>query len=105
MANGRSVIAVGKGATGENVLAGPVVVLASVVYNEIGLADLRDTARRRSLRTPGLQRLDELVSPVEKGEMRRTCNFDHHLGYSLLEFQEKCIVRALTPSDASRRHR
>jgi hypothetical protein len=43
MANGRSIIAVGKGATGENVLAGPVVVLASVVYNEVGLADLRDT--------------------------------------------------------------
>ena len=42
MANGRSIIAVGKGATGENVLAGPVVV-ASVVHNEVGLADLRDT--------------------------------------------------------------
>ena len=43
MANGRSIIAIGKGATGENVPAGPVVVLASVVYNEVGLADLKDT--------------------------------------------------------------
>jgi len=43
MANTRSIIAVGKGATGENVLADPVVVLASVVHNEVGLAGLRDT--------------------------------------------------------------
>jgi hypothetical protein len=43
MASGRNIIAVGKGATGENVLAGPVVVLASVVHNEVSLADLRDT--------------------------------------------------------------
>jgi hypothetical protein len=40
-----------------------------------------------------------------RGEKRRICSFDHHLSDSLLEFQDKCIVRALTPSDASRRHR
>lgn len=43
MANDHGIIAVGKGATRENVLTNPVVVLAIVVYNEVGLADLRDT--------------------------------------------------------------